>query len=162
MAASLVMTAPALAGASICVEDNALGFRWVNGAWTTSNFYPQTYLINEIAPGDPIGKDCWARIAAERGPTEPDLTQPWVGAATCYNLSVVGETPIQTNTNLCTEFYDQGKLFNIACSSEGYSRWDMIPNSEFTIHRTYSVRLGITDSRDDMYLAMGKCSVVTP
>ena len=162
MALADVDKAPAFA--SICIEDEGVGFSWRNGAWQQSFFTEMTYVVRKIYPEElrsdenQSGCPAWGR--------DPDyVEESFAFVDACYSRGQLGETPYPS---WCREYYEperdsSWKLKSVDCSEAFLgTKITFEPNGPFVYHLVHTdvSSKPENDYKDSLKISHGKCSVV--
>jgi|LWDU01.1.fsa_nt_gi hypothetical protein len=133
---------------SLCIEDESTGFNWVDGKWSLANFNNSKYIVKRF----PLSKSpiCDVSKAAHND----------VRTYGCYNKKKLGQEFGIFSYQLCTEFWESGKLSKVSCSNSVWG--DNIEFQPSGIFHTSKIdrTLKYKDSKGSMYVSHGKCSTL--
>lgn len=150
--------------ASICVEEEGVGFNWRSGAWEQTSFVEDTFVVRKIYPeeirSDENQQGCfpWGR-----DPDYVDESAAFVDA--CYSRGELGTTPY---SDWCREYYEperngSWKLKSVDCSKVFLGTKIVFePNGPFLFHVVHTdvSSKPENDYKDSLKISHGKCSVV--
>ena len=135
---------------SLCIEDNSVGFSWLNGSWGESTtFIGSKYIIKKF-PYSKAPRMCDISKAAYND----------IRTYGCYNIKNLGQEFGMFRYQLCTEFWEEGTLNKVRCDNSVWGDTvEFQPNGVFHMSKT-DRNLGYADLKDSMYISYGKCSTM--
>jgi hypothetical protein len=150
---------------TLCIQEDATGYNWQNKKWIQTNFKPTNkYIIKKIEIEKYSGKDrSKSQLITCKNPSVIDVTQEgkkFTGFVdTCYEIKRMGEKASLFDNQMCSEYWQDGRLEKISCRDHS-SPFYFEPDGSF-IQFPWHTSLGKTDNeKDSLALSVGSCSQI--
>ena len=149
----------------LCQADKMTGFQWRDGEWQFTRYKPVMTIIKKHNDEKSAEDDGWVRKDAVNEMCA--YRQSKGSKNTCYSIKPIGEEAGRIDYVPCTESWGTdnsgvNKLKEVYCKSsllEG--KWEFQINGEFVaIKEPYGLSESDDGIRDDVYIQVGKCSLL--
>ena len=152
---------------ALCVQEKAAGLNWKDGAWVPANFGgdKRKLLVQKVDFAANASKPHGQRFVFCKAEAKRSQEADYMVVDACYMWREFGtELNVMFDADMCREFYIEGKLDHVACSSvnRGQGALTFHPDGNF-IELPSGGNLNISakpknDYKDSLAIAVGKCS----
>src|SRR5690606_21102329 len=107
--AVLIISMNAIASSTftaLCVEEESVGYRWINKKWEFTRFNPDKYLVEKLS-----SRDRYCQVLMQSvDTTDIYITEDESGAShyarkACYNIRILGKERWNFETKVCDEYW---------------------------------------------------------